>query len=476
MHTLDKWTPGTYATAKIVDAANSSFQHTSFQGIEDYRFSEPDVKTIDCNLVYQALEDTGISGDSIEIANSPDATEYAAKYFEYNCFSRIYVCVFENADQSEKIHIKMDMDYITKGGRTFMIDPMEPLQMHFVSTLSMTTDAESTNQLFDLTMKVDVPSDLQDFSALPEWTTYHTANSEGTRSLRDVINGDKPAADRVESEQRFRISTFFEKAEARQKYGLYPVSLFAILRSQGQKDENLLSSKEMTKQESSILEPKTDLCGISADILTNRSSLSEFGKLVPIYKGIFQDEVSAEDGSFYNPTSLDLKQFMHRSVVSPKLMSILSSKNLYISSVLEDELMPQLEKGGIDFDTSSLSWLMTNNIRLDYAPEFYTFDLSFCFIGAVITKEQAVPSNSYSKKLEHLQTYVMYDESECKSLVRDGIDTFTSASNPDQAKGCFVNDVQHEGGGRLKYSFEYNSGDKRIREDSPVTDLIYAKS
>ncbi|KAK3276396.1 hypothetical protein CYMTET_15523 [Cymbomonas tetramitiformis] len=132
-----------------------------------------------------------------------------------------------------------------------------------------------------------------------------------------------------------------------------------------------------------------ELCGFSSDMATSTTVLENVGKIVPIYDGITRNGIGAIDGSFFNPTALRLTEFQRSGVIDPKLLALLQSKELYVSDALQNDMMPTKERGGIDMLSSSNSWTLVNNIAVPNENDDVTFDVNFCYVGAVVTKQDA---------------------------------------------------------------------------------------
>eukprot|EP00854_Cymbomonas_tetramitiformis_P015198 gene15198-17978_t len=313
--------PGSEGALYILNAEDASFGPNAFQGINDPRFD--DVQPVACRLMRQSVGDSAISGTDAQFIT--DAYyEFANGYFEFNCFDRDYLCEFDNTGKWENLHLRFGTTFIVKSGELFTIDPLVPEETSHVTTISATTTAASTLQNFDVTMKIDVPSSLQDAATMPTWSEYHAESSDGLTTLRDVVAGTGTVSNRIEREQRFRLTTYLSDELMRKQYVLYPMSLFAILKLREASSETLQSSSSLQSTGSSIQGPKENLCGITSSMATDLAAFDDFGKLVPIYQGLFQDGISASDNSF-----------------------------------------------------------MINNLDLDYTGVNTTFELTFCFLGAV---------------------------------------------------------------------------------------------
>ncbi|KAK3234551.1 hypothetical protein CYMTET_55102 [Cymbomonas tetramitiformis] len=410
-------TAGASAEVRLLNAGDTRFTKANpFQGANDARFFENDVHKETCVLVVQDSidEDMGIPGTNAEFESLDQSGLNGNKYFEFNCFRRVYVCEFDNAKKWGQMHVHISSDYIIKSSNLYIVDPLVPETVSFVSTISTTVEDKVDTQSFQVAMVVDVPADLNDLSTMPSWETYHEAGSAGMLSLRGIAAGKGNTADRIEREQRFRVSAYFTDAGMRESYGLYPVSLFAILTLKDAKRSTMQSSNPMSSTGESILTPKTELCGITADMAKNLSSFETFGKLVPIYEGIFRNGTSASDNSFYNPSMLKLDQFLHHRAIDPELSSLLRSRQIYVSDALRNDLLPESQKGGMDIDSSALSWLLVNNIDLDYTGLDHTFDINFCFVGAVTSKDNMRMDTAMLSVQARLNAYVPYDKAGCR--------------------------------------------------------------
>lgn len=378
--------PGSEGALYVLNADDASFGPNAFQGLNDPRFDA--VQPIVCHLLRQTSGESGINGSDPQFMT--DAYyEFANRYFEFNCFDRDYACEFDNNEKWENLHIRFGTTFIVKSGELFTIDPLVPEKTSHFTSISVTTTAASTLQNFDVTMKIDVPASLQDSAVMPTWSEYHAENSDGLATLRGIVDGTGTVSNRIEREQRFRLTTYLTDELMRRQYVLYPMSLFAILKLREATSETLQSSSSLQSTGSSIQGPKEDLCGITPSMAEDLSAFDDFGKLVPIYQGLFQDGLSATDNSFVNPSAVSLSEFFHYGSVDSKLRDLLQSPHIYVSSSLRDDFFPVHEKGGLDLETSALSWQMINNLDLDYTGVNTTFELTFCFLGAVSTKHDS---------------------------------------------------------------------------------------
>ncbi|KAK3251538.1 hypothetical protein CYMTET_39127 [Cymbomonas tetramitiformis] len=377
--------PGSTGDMYILNADDASFTTNAFQGLNDARFDAVDA--IKCRLLRQATGDSGISGSEEQFMTN-EYHEFANQYFEFNCFDRDYAC-FDNVEKWAGLHIRFGTTSIVKSGGLFTVDPLAPEETSHFTTISVTTDSASTFQDFGVTMKIDVPKSLQTSDTMPTWSEYHAENSDGLSTLRSIVDGTGTVSNRIEREQRFRLTTYLSDYTMRRQYVLYPMSLFAILKLRDADQETLQSSSSLQSTGGSIQGPKEDLCGITPSMATDLSAFDDFGKLVPIYQGLFQDGISASDSSFVNPSAVSLSEFSHYGSVNSQLRDLMQSPHIYVSSSLRDDFLPVHEKGGLDLETSSLSWQMINNLDLDYTGVNTTFELSFCFLGAVATKHDS---------------------------------------------------------------------------------------
>ncbi|KAK3249162.1 hypothetical protein CYMTET_41425 [Cymbomonas tetramitiformis] len=446
----DGFTPtaGASAEVRLLDADESDFNGVAFQGINDNRFYGDKAQVESCQLVVQdqADKDRRILGTNSEFASMDEDGLNGNKHFEFNCFRRVYVCEFENSQKWKQMHVHVSSDYIVKSNNLYVVDPSKPERVAYVSTISTTVDNKVDTQTFQVSMSVDVPRDLNDKPKMPSWTDYHAPGSQGLASLQTIASGGGgETANRIEREQRFRVSTYFTDATIRRSYGLYPVSFFAILTLKDAQQNTMQSSKPMSSTGTSILEPKKNLCGITSDMATNLSSFDTFGKLIPIYEGIFRNGASASDNSFENPSMLDLKEFLHYRAIDPELSSLLRTRQIYVSDALRDAILPEHQKGGMIMDSSILSWLMVNNIDLDFTGLDHTFDLTFCFVGAVTSKGNMRPDNFMRTVQSRLDNYAGFTKQECKAY-KDSLTnrwpsltlTFEETTDTQLPSGCLT--------------------------------------
>ncbi|KAK3283922.1 hypothetical protein CYMTET_8410 [Cymbomonas tetramitiformis] len=399
--------PGAMGDLYILNADDSSFDSTVFEGLNDVRFDQ--IEAISCRLLRQNTGDEAIPGTDPRFTSDDNANEY----FEFNCFDRLYACDFDNVDQWENLHIRFGTTFVVKSGGLFTIDPLDPQDASHFATISVTTTAKSTTQNFDVTMSIDVPASLQNGTDMPTWSEYHAQDSDGISTLRAIVDGTGTAATRIEREQRFRLTTFFSDVNIRRQYVLYPMSLFAILKLKDAESGNSQSSGKLESTGGSIQGTKTDLCGITPSMITDLDSFDKLGKLVPIYQGLFQDGLSATDNSFVNPSTMSLSEFFNYGSVSPQIRDVMQSSQIYVSESLREDLFPVHEKGGMDLETSALSWQMFNNIVLDSTSADATFELTFCFLGAVATK---FDSGYDTAKLLYETRYQEFTASTCESF------------------------------------------------------------
>eukprot|EP00854_Cymbomonas_tetramitiformis_P005091 gene5091-6195_t len=399
--------PGAMGDLYILNADDSSFDSTVFEGLNDVRFDQ--IEAISCRLLRQNTGDEAIPGTDPQFTSDDNANEY----FEFNCFDRLYACDFDNVDQWENLHIRFGTTFVVKSGSLFTIDPLDPQDVSHFTTISVATTAKSTTQNFDVTMAVDVPASLQNGVDMPTWSEYHAQDSNGISTLRAIVDGTGTAANRIEQEQRFRLTTFFSDVNIRRQYVLYPMSLFAILKTKDAESGNLQSSGKLQSTGGSIQGTKTDLCGIAPSMITDLDAFDKLGKLVPIYQGLFQDGISATDNSFVNPSTMSLSEFFNYGAVSPQLRDVMQSSQIYVSESLREDFFPVHEKGGMDLETSALSWQMFNNIVLDSTDVNTTFELTFCFLGAVATK---FDSGYDTAKLLSETRYQEFTASTCESF------------------------------------------------------------
>ncbi|KAK3249145.1 hypothetical protein CYMTET_41408 [Cymbomonas tetramitiformis] len=423
--------PGSMGEMYILNADDTDFSSTAFQGLNDPRFDN--VAPIACQLLRQETKEEGLPGSNQQFQTT-EAAVFANSRFEFNCFDRLYACNFDNVDQWANLHIRFGNTFIVKSGNLFTVDPLDPAEDSYFTSISVTTAAQSATQEFAVTLSADSPPTLQEYTEMPSWSVYHAPGSDGMSTLRAIVDGTGAVSTRIERGQRFRLTAHLSDINQRSQYVLYPMSLFAILKLQNKTNQNSQSNGNLQSTGGSIGQAKSDLCGIDPSMATDLNALEELGKLVPIYQGIFNDGISATDNSFYNPTTTSLDQHLNYAAVSPQLLKFMQSSQLYVSKTLQGEIFPILEKGGLHLGTSSNSWQMINNLDVT-TPADMIFELTFCFLGAVATK---FDSGYDTSKLLAEARYVDYTATTCATLAGTLQLTFGgSVTEDDQPFGCY---------------------------------------
>eukprot|EP00854_Cymbomonas_tetramitiformis_P000046 gene46-68_t len=437
-------TPGAVAEIYLMNADDDTFDAASYSGVNDQRFDAQSV--VGCVLIQQTGGEQQVPGSDSRFSTDETLAQ-AYQHFEFNCFDRVYVCTYDNNEEATSVHLRLGSSYIVRSGNLFTVDPLNPESIVHATTVSMTVASESVSQSFDIAMKIDVPKALQDTAALPTWSAFHAESSEGLNALHQLVEGTGVVSNRVEPEQRFRVTAHLSTATMRDEYVLYPISLFAVLKMKNSVTDTLQSSGPLRSDGTSISEPRTDFCGFSANMAKGEEVLEDVGKIVPIYQGIFQRSRGVQDDSFVNPSALHLSEFQREGVVDSKLLALLQSRDLYVSDSLQSDMMPTREKGGLDMHTSSNSWTLVNNIVVPNTDANLTFEVNFCYIGAVVTKQDAVGSAAArsgdgadpSGGLSSYPNYIESTASKCSSFASAvGASGFSGTNDESLPHGCIV--------------------------------------
>ncbi|KAK3276395.1 hypothetical protein CYMTET_15522 [Cymbomonas tetramitiformis] len=190
-------TPGALAEVYLLNADDSMFDSAPFNGVHDERFDAKE--GVECILIQQTDGDQKVPGTDVRFTT--DATNAQAyQNFEFNCFDRVYACSYDNEEGADRVHIRLGGSYIVRSGKLFTVDPLSPDSTVHATTVSMVVTSKSASQSFDISMKIDVPKELQDTKEVPTWSGFHAKNGEGLDTLRQIVDGSGIVSNRVERE------------------------------------------------------------------------------------------------------------------------------------------------------------------------------------------------------------------------------------------------------------------------------------